>query len=33
MKDLTYAIAAVLGAILVVVGVDTYLFITGHLFH
>lgn len=33
MKDFTYAIAAILGAILVVVGIDTYLFFTGHLFH
>jgi hypothetical protein len=33
MTDLTYAITALLGAILVVVGVDIYLFFTGHLFH
>jgi hypothetical protein len=31
MKDFTYAIFAILGAILVVVGIDAYLFFTGHL--
>jgi hypothetical protein len=33
MKDFTYAIIAVLGAIVVVVGIDAYLFFTGHLIH
>lgn len=33
MKDFTYAIMAVLGAILIVVGIDAYLFFTGHLIH
>jgi hypothetical protein len=33
MKDFTYAIGAVLGAILVIVGIDAYLFFTGHLIH
>jgi hypothetical protein len=33
MKDFTYAIGAVLGAILVIVGIDAYLFFTGRLIH
>jgi len=31
MKDLMYAIMAVLSAILIVIGIDAYLFFTGHL--
>lgn len=31
MKDFTYAIAAILGAILIIVGIDAYLLMNGSL--